>query len=197
MEFIELYDKNLNNNQVGQVLHSTILNIDPQNRELTKIAVEALVRTMPLTRENFAIEEQRAFIVDGLFKAAEMDDVDIQEKAIEAITEIPFVGYDTIDAMIHNVGSLTNSLLKTDRYGAIKGAFTFWSNLAEVESKRKKNGNFKNIIGSCLESLLGIIFAGLPVTELDFEADAQQEEIDAEQKYTVMLAAAKMLSEVS
>jgi importin subunit beta-1 len=172
MEFIDQYGKSLNNTQVGQVLHSTILNIDPHNREVTKIAVEALVRAMPLTRENFVIEDQRAFIVDGLFKAAEMDDVDIQEKAMEAISDIPLVGYDTIDQMINKIGSLTMNLLQTDRYGAIKGAFGFWSNLAEVEIKRSKNGTSKNIVGNCLESLLSIILSGLVVTELDFEADS-------------------------
>jgi hypothetical protein len=93
MEFIDQYSRTLNNNQIGRILHSTILNIDAQNIELTKIAIQALGRAIPLTSENFAVDDQRAFIVNGLFKAAEMDDVDIQEIALQAISEVPFVGY--------------------------------------------------------------------------------------------------------
>jgi hypothetical protein len=93
MEFIDQYSRTLNNNQIGRILHSTILNIDAQNIELTKIAIQALGRAIPLTSENFAVDDQRDFIVNGLFKAAEMDDVDIQEIALQAISEIPFVGY--------------------------------------------------------------------------------------------------------
>lgn len=93
MEFIDQYSRTLNNNQIGRILHSTILNIDAQNIELTKIAIQALGRAIPLTSENFAVDEQRVFILDGLFKAAEMSDVDIQEIALQAISEVPFVGY--------------------------------------------------------------------------------------------------------
>jgi len=33
-----------------------ILNIDPENIDLTKIAIKALSRAIPLTSENFAVE---------------------------------------------------------------------------------------------------------------------------------------------
>lgn len=70
MEFIDLYSRRLNNDQIGRVLHSTVLNIDPANIPLTLIAIKALSRAIPLTSENFSVDEQRNFIVDGLFKAA-------------------------------------------------------------------------------------------------------------------------------
>ena len=63
MEFIDLYERSLNNSQIGRVLHSTILNIDSQNLELTNIAIQALGRAIPLTQENFAVDDQRAFII--------------------------------------------------------------------------------------------------------------------------------------
>jgi hypothetical protein len=63
MEFIEIYGRTLNNSQIGRVLHSTILNIDSQNLELTKIAIQALSRAIPLTKENFAVDDQRIFII--------------------------------------------------------------------------------------------------------------------------------------
>lgn len=100
MEFIEQYGKRLNNDQIGRVLHSTILNIDVSNLPLTRIAIKALLRAIPLTAENFGVEAQRNFIVEGLFRAAEIEDEDIQETALEAISEIPQVGYHHIDSII-------------------------------------------------------------------------------------------------
>jgi hypothetical protein len=50
--------------------------------ELTKIAIQALSRAIPLTAENFAVDDQRAFIIEGLFKAAEMEEPDVQEVAL-------------------------------------------------------------------------------------------------------------------
>ena len=120
MEFIDQYGRKLNNTQIGQVLHSTILNIDQQNKELTKIAIQALGRAIPLTAENFAVDDQRAFIIEGLFKAAEMDDSEIQEIALQAISEVPFVGYQQIDQMIPNIGTLTHNLLQSTKHSATR-----------------------------------------------------------------------------
>lgn len=82
MEFIELYGKTLNNDQIGRILHSTVLNIDQTNIPLTRIAIKALSRAIPLTSENFAVEAQRNFIIDGLFKAVRMNDIEIEETAL-------------------------------------------------------------------------------------------------------------------
>ena len=83
MEFIEIYGRTLNNSQIGRVLHSTILNIDSQNLELTKIAIQALSHAIPLTKEIFAVDDpQRISIIKGLLMAAEMDDEEIQEIAL-------------------------------------------------------------------------------------------------------------------
>ena len=92
------------------------------------------------------MDDQRAFIVQGLLKAAEMDDVDIQEIALQAISEVPFVGYQHIDCMIQNVGSLTMTLLSTDRYTAIRQAFFFWSNLAKEEFRQQQFGRSQNLV---------------------------------------------------
>lgn len=90
-----------------------------------------------------------------------MNDVEIQEVALEAISEVPYVGYQQIDKMIVNIGSLTMALMQTDRFGAIRRAFSFWSNLAEEERRQASFNQSANIINSCLESLLQIILSGL------------------------------------
>jgi hypothetical protein len=57
MEFVEMYEKKLNNTQIGQILHSTVLNINGDDLELTEIAIQALSRAIPSTHENFANDE--------------------------------------------------------------------------------------------------------------------------------------------
>jgi hypothetical protein len=95
-----------------------------------------------------------------------MDNEEIQETALQAISEIPFVGYQYIDSIINLIGSLTMTLLGTDRYSATRQAFNFWSNLAKEELRQASFGSSRNIIGSCLESLVQIILTGLEITEL-------------------------------
>jgi len=197
MEFVEMYDKKLNNKQIGQILHSTVLNINSEDQELTEIAIQALSRAIPSTAENFANDEQRTFIVDGLFKAAEMGNASIEEVALQAISETPFVGYTHIASMIERMGVKTMSLMQTDRYSAIRFALLFWTNLARVELRMIEDGQSQNIIQSCLESLLQIMQTGLEITELDIEADIQLEDAEDDQKWTVHEAAANLLQEIS
>jgi len=84
MEFIDVYKKqSLNSNQIGQVLDSLpsiILNIDSQNLELTKIAVEALGRADPLQKE-FAWDVHRELITEGTLKALAIEDAEVREIA--------------------------------------------------------------------------------------------------------------------
>ena len=43
--------------QIGDILHSSVLNIDKNHIELTKIAIKALQRTIPATKPCFAVAE--------------------------------------------------------------------------------------------------------------------------------------------
>jgi hypothetical protein len=53
-EFLDQYiDKQLRPEQIGQVLHATICNIDAQQIELSRIAIKALQRIIPYTEQNF------------------------------------------------------------------------------------------------------------------------------------------------
>jgi hypothetical protein len=83
MRFIDECEKTLENSQINQVLNSIILNINSNNPELTKIAIQALSHAIPLTKEIFAVDDpQRISIIKGLLMAAEMDDEEIQEIAL-------------------------------------------------------------------------------------------------------------------
>jgi len=58
------------------MIHSIVLNIDAGYIDLTRIAIHALLRTIPATAECFKVDAQRQFIIDGLVKAANIDDID-------------------------------------------------------------------------------------------------------------------------
>lgn len=58
-------------------MHATICNINATQIELTQIAIKALQRTISSTSQNFANKEQRDFIMEGVFRAIEIDDEQI------------------------------------------------------------------------------------------------------------------------
>ena len=64
--------------------------------ELSSIAIKALNRAMPQTTPNFSNKEQRDFIMQGLFRAINLQNEDLQRDAIQAVCEVPYVGYDCI-----------------------------------------------------------------------------------------------------
>ena len=84
MEFIDIYKKqSLDSNQIFQVLDSLpsiILNIDSENLELTKIAVHSLGRAVPFQKE-FARDDHRALINEGISKALAIEDPEVREIA--------------------------------------------------------------------------------------------------------------------
>ena len=78
------------------MLHAMILNINADQIELTQIAIKALERTIPSTAANFKVEEERCFIMDGLLKAAKIDEEEIQLIAMQALAEVPTIAYKEI-----------------------------------------------------------------------------------------------------
>ena len=116
-EFLEAYGvKHLQALQIGQILHATILNIDAEHMELTKIAIKALQRVIPLTGPNFQNKEQRDFIMEGICRAAMMEDEEVAEEALKTMIEIPEISYEYIGEYIQQIGQITINLLGTDKY---------------------------------------------------------------------------------
>ena len=124
-EFIE-DDSFLTPDDVCQVLGATVLNINPDQVELTCISLDALTRTIPYIRPNFAIENQRKLIMDGLIKAAKMEDDDCSSKAAEAISEVVSVGYDYISEFLQAIGEITVSLIQANQSEQASHILSFW-----------------------------------------------------------------------
>ena len=103
-EFLETVKKRLQPTQLGQILHSTILNIDDQHEDLTKISVRALSKILQQTRENFKIKEQRDFIMQGICKGMISKNEDIAEEALGCLNDVPNLGYATLGDYIPRIG---------------------------------------------------------------------------------------------
>jgi len=72
-EFLgEHFVKPLKPEQICQILHATLCNIDHAQLELSAISIKALQRTIQQTGPNFMHKEQRDFIMEGLFRAIEI-----------------------------------------------------------------------------------------------------------------------------
>ena len=91
-DFIE--DASLPQSLVQQILHCTLVNVSPQNLEITQLALTSLIRTLPSCEENFNIENQRNYIMSGILNAVQIDDEDVKTLAFQALDEVPLVGYN-------------------------------------------------------------------------------------------------------
>ena len=121
-EFLDTsVQKSLQLDQIGQILHSTILNIDGQHEDLTLIAVKALNSIITQTEPILQNKEQRDFIMNGICKAVTMENDDISEKGLECLNEFPIVAYPTLEEYIQTIGSITMNFLQSQNYQQIKG----------------------------------------------------------------------------
>ena len=134
-EFLEpCVPKTLQAGQVGQILHATILNIDAAHPELARIAIKALQRVIPSTANNFQNKEQRDFIMEGVLRAAQMDDDEVQEEAIKALIEIPEISYEHLGEYILQIGTITMNLMSaSEKFSQIRYVLAFWTTLCREE----------------------------------------------------------------
>ena len=111
--------------------------------------------------------------MDGLFKAMAIDNEDIQIAALQALAEVPNIAYSEIIDYIPKIGEATIHFMNIEAYSQTRCVMTFWTNLATREQIETQRNNSSNIFGQYKDSLMGIIFAGLCITEED-DADIEE-----------------------
>jgi hypothetical protein len=107
--------------------------------------------------------------MQGLFKAAYMDDEEVQETAMQALAEIPNIAYNEIVGDIQAMGELTNNLMTAKKFVALRQAMHFWTNVCTVELGMLAKNQDAKIITNCYPSLIDIVFGCMEFTELDLE----------------------------
>jgi hypothetical protein len=71
--------------------------------------------------------------MDGLVKAAYIDDLDIQTIAMQCFSEVPAIAYDYLGPDVNRMGSLTMAILESERHEVLRMAILFWTNLCREE----------------------------------------------------------------
>ena len=130
----------------------------------------------------------------GLFSAISINDETIQVAALEALAEVPSIAYGSITEYIPKIGEATQHFMNSGAHTQTRSIMTFWTNLAAQEQTEGKQNNSQNIFGQYKDSLMGIIFAGLCITE---DVDAEIEETVDELSWTVSRACGALLVEVA
>lgn len=184
-------------NQMNQVLYAFLSNIDHSDTDLTRIAAKAFSRAAPVTKRNFEVQAQKAYIMEAMFKAFQINDDEILESMLEALVDIGKVAYDYMVEYIQTIGELTLSFINSDKDRATTLAIEFWTSLCEVESERNSKGQAHlSIINGCSESLLPILLQGLSKVDHEIEDQDLVDKHD-EQEWTVSLASACALEHIA
>ena len=86
--------------------------------------------------------------MDGIFRAMNIEDEDIQCKALEALAEVPPVGYNSLAEYVPRIGEVTIRFMqKEDTANQAKSILGFWISLGEAEQRMMQEGTSMNIIG--------------------------------------------------
>jgi len=74
----ELYPEDLNNNLKNNIILALTNNISNEGPiEPTKLAIKALLYSVPYTRPNFQVEAERNFIMEKVFAACKSTDQEV------------------------------------------------------------------------------------------------------------------------
>lgn len=118
---------------MNAILYAVLSNVFPDQVELTKIAMKAFSRAAPITDKNFAVPEQKSFIMQKLFEASNIDNDEILTSIMEALNDIVRVNYDHMFEYIQEIGNLTMRLINSVHDKPAQLAIEVWTSISEVE----------------------------------------------------------------
>lgn len=179
---------------MNNILFALLQNVNPQQHDLTLLAVTAFARAAPVTHRNFQVEEQKQYIMTQLFAASEIDDEDILVEIMSAMNDIVRIAYDFMFEFIERIGGLTMKLIASEHEKPAKLAIELWTTFAEVEIARKQqNQPCQNFVPMCLGSIMDIIFMGLQ----KFDVSMMDENLDEMSENNITLSSGYTLENIS
>jgi predicted Zn-dependent protease with MMP-like domain len=134
--------------------------------------------------------------MDGLFRAINIQNEQIQNVALEALSEVPALAYSFMPDYIMQVGEITSNFINAKALVQSRQIMLFWTNICQEEKERLKTNQSNNIVTQYKDSLLQIIFQGLCLTEFDDDMVDTEDSVD-DIIYTVSRASAHLLLEVA
>jgi len=161
-------------NNIVSTLTQNISN-DPQHLVPTKIAIKALLYSIPYASQNFTNQGERDFIMEKVFVGCQAADEEVREYALHCLREIGSNEYDSLQYYFQMICEVTALSAKSDCGKVGAQAFEFWTTLAEEETERKTNGKVcHNYIEGCKDQLLQLVLNGLLI--INFEEDEDDDE---------------------
>jgi len=171
----ELHPDDLNNNTKNNIILALTNNINAQPPiEPTRLAIKALLFSIPYTRPNFEVQQERDFIMKKVFEACQSTDEEVQEFALHCLREICAQEYESVQFYFNEICMVTEALTRSESPKVGAQAFEVWTTLAEDETERRNKGNSKSYIESCKDKLLIMILQGLLM--ITFEEDEDDDE---------------------
>lgn len=80
----------------------------------TKLAVKALLHSVPYAAQNFKVEHERSFIMQCLFSALTIPDIEIRENAMQTLVEIVRQEYESVEFYFQKIAEVTAKAATSD-----------------------------------------------------------------------------------
>ncbi len=142
----------------------------------TKLAIRALLHSLPFAAQNFQVENERNFIMQKVFDACFVGDVDVRESAMQVLVELARSEYDTLHFSLQRITECTALVIEKDAGNVGAQAIEFWTSLADEELYRRKHGQpVANYIENIYDSLLRRMLQQIRKVGIDDDCEEDDE----------------------
>lgn len=110
----ELYPNDLSDQLKNNIILALTNNISKEGSlDPTKLSIKALLYSVPYTRPNFTVENERNFIMEKVFVACEIPDEEVQEFALSCLREIAVQEYESVQFYFAKMCEVTGNATKS------------------------------------------------------------------------------------
>jgi importin subunit beta-1 len=110
----ELYPEVLSDNLKNNIILALTNNITKDGPiEPTKLAIKALLYSIPYTTPNFKVAQERDFIMEKLFTSCDIADEEIQEYGLHCLREISIQEYESVQFYFQRICEVTGNATKS------------------------------------------------------------------------------------
>lgn len=159
----ELQTDDLNDslkNNIILALTNNIMNGE-ETPEPSRLAIKALLHSIPYTAPNFKVQQERDFIMAKVLTACASPDEEVQESALHCLREIGTQEYEFVELYFEQICQTTAAATKSKNNKVGAQSFEFWTTLAEEEAERRSKNTCKQYIEKCKDELLQLVLGGL------------------------------------
>ena len=175
----ELSPEDLTQELKNQIMLALTNNIskEAENTEATRLAIKALLNSIPYTTANFQVPAERDFIMAKIFEEAmQSANVTVRETAMQCLVEIGRQEYNMMGPYIEKMCQVTQHVAKNDQSEVGSQGIEFWTTIAEVEIARvEKQGQILNFIATYKDFLIQLLLECISNVQIDDEDDAEEE----------------------